>query len=143
LGAHHVVVTEEEGYESRVLEITDGKGVRISFDPIGGPFIEQLASASAAGGIIIEYGVLSGQPAALPVMPLIGKGLVIRGYTVSELIRQPAMFATAKKHICERLADGRFCPKVDRTFSLEQTVEAYRYVASNQQVGRVIVVSTP
>ena len=60
LGAHYVIVTGEEDYESRIREITDAKGVRVTFDPLGGPFLEHLAAASAPGGIIVEYGVLSG-----------------------------------------------------------------------------------
>jgi len=134
LGAQHVIVTDEEDYESRVRDITEGKGVRICFDPIGGPFVEQLAAASAPGGMIVEYGVLSGQPATLPVMPLIGKGLSIRGYTVSEITRDPAIGATAKEFIYNRLADGRFRPKVDKIFPLDRTADAYRYVSSSQQI---------
>ena len=139
LGADHVVVTSEEDYENRINDITGGKGVRVTFDPIGGPFIETLAAAAAPGGIIIEYGVMAGQSAPFPVMPVIGKGLSLRGYTVSEIVRYTETVATAKKYICDRLADGRFVPKVAKTFPLEQTVDAYRYLMSNQQVGRVVV----
>jgi len=39
----------------------------------------------------------------------------------------------------ERLADGRFVPKIAKTFPFEQTVEAYRYLESNQQVGKVVI----
>ena len=139
LGADHVVATEEEDYESRVREITVGEGVRITFDPVGGPFLEQLAAASAPGGIIVEYGRLSGQPAPFPLTPVLGKGLTLRGYTMSEVVRHAPTAAEAKKYICERLADGRFVPKIARTFPLAQTVDAYRYVESNQQVGRVVI----
>jgi NADPH:quinone reductase-like Zn-dependent oxidoreductase len=101
-----VVVTDEEDHESRVRTITESKCVRATFDPIGDAFVEQLAAAAAPGGIIVEYGVLSGQPVLLPVMPLIGKGLSIRGYTMSEVTRHGAIAATAKQYIYNRLADG-------------------------------------
>jgi NADPH:quinone reductase-like Zn-dependent oxidoreductase len=139
LGAHHVIATGEEDYESRIGEITSGKGVRVTFDPLGGPFLEQLAAASAPGGIIIEYGRLSGQPTPFPVMPVIGKGLSLRGYTLSEVVRNPQTAAAAKQYVYDRIADGRFVPKIAKTFPLEQTVDAYRYIESNQQIGRVIV----
>ena len=44
LGAHAVIVSEAEDYASRVHEITGGKGARLTFDPVGGPFIEKLAA---------------------------------------------------------------------------------------------------
>jgi NADPH:quinone reductase-like Zn-dependent oxidoreductase len=139
LGANHVIVTGEEDYESRIREITNGKGVRVTFDPLGGPFLEQLASASAPGGIVIEYGRLSGQPTPFPVIPVIGKGLSLRGYAVSEVLRNPQTAAAAKRYIYDRVADGRFVPKVAKTFPFERTVDAYRYVESNQQMGRVVI----
>jgi NADPH:quinone reductase-like Zn-dependent oxidoreductase len=37
------------------------------------------------------------------------------------------------------LADGRFLPKVAKTFPFAQSVEAYRYLESNQQVGKVVI----
>jgi NADPH:quinone reductase-like Zn-dependent oxidoreductase len=142
-GAHEVIATGEEDYESRIREITDGKGVRITFDPLGGPFLEQLARASAPGGIILEYGVLSGQPTPFPVMPVIGNGLTLRGYTVGEVLGNPQTAAEAKQYVLDRLADGRFVPKIAKTFPLERTVDAYRYIESNQQTGRVVVVIPP
>ncbi|MDE3186786.1 MAG: zinc-dependent alcohol dehydrogenase family protein [Acidobacteriota bacterium] len=139
LGAHHVIVTGEEDYQSRINEITNGKGVQVTFDPLGGPFLEQLAAASAPGGIIIEYGRLSGQPTPFPVVAVLGKGLTLRGYTVSEILRNPQAAAAAKQYIFDRVADGRFVPKVATTFPLERTVDAYKYVESNQQMGRVVI----
>jgi NADPH:quinone reductase-like Zn-dependent oxidoreductase len=132
-------VTGEEDYGSRIRQITNGGGVRVTFDPLGGPFLEQLAAAAAPGGIIIEYGRLSGQPTPFPVIPVIGKGLTIRGYTVSEILRNKEAALVAKQYVYDRVADGRFFPKVAKTFSLEQTVDAYRYVKNSQQTGRVVI----
>lgn len=140
LGADHVIVTAEEDYESRIREITNGSGVRVTFDPIGGPLLEQLAAASAPGGIIVEYGRLSGQPTPFPVVPVIGKGLTLRGYTLREVFDNPQTTAAAKHYVYDRVADGRFIPRIATTFPLEQTVDAYRYLESNQQVGRVVII---
>jgi len=45
----------------------------------------------------------------------------------------------AKKYIYDRLADGRFKPKIAKTFPLAQIVEAYRYLESNSRVGKVVI----
>lgn len=142
LGADYVVLTGEEDYVTRINEITDGKGVRITFDPVGGPFIDQLAQAAAPGGIIIEYGRLSDQVAPFPLNPVIGKGLSLRGYTLGEFARNPEMTETAKKYLLERLADGRFVPKIARIFPLGQIVDAYGYLHTNKQIGRVIITTS-
>lgn len=139
LGADHVIATEEEDYVARVNEITGGKGVRITFDPVAGPFVEKLAEASANGAIIFVYGLLSGQPTPFPLRPAFTKGLTLRGYTLHELRSDPAALAKAKKYVVDRLTDGRFVPKIAKTFPFAQSIQAYQYLESNQQVGKVVI----
>ena len=139
LGAHHVIVTGEEDYVARVQEITGGKGVRLTFDPVAGPFVEKLAGSAARGGIVFIYGGLSMQPTPFPTMAAMSRGLTFRGYTLLEITSNPALAETAKRYVFERLADGRFVPKIARTFPFAQTVEAYKYLESNQQVGKVVI----
>jgi NADPH:quinone reductase-like Zn-dependent oxidoreductase len=139
LGAAHVIATEEEDLVKKVNEITGGNGARIIFDPVAGPGLEKLAEAAAFEGIIFEYGALSMQPTPFPLMSALPKGLSIRGYTLMELRRDPQLLKTAKQYVFERLADGRFQPKIAKTFPLAQSVEAYQYLESNQQVGKVVI----
>jgi NADPH:quinone reductase len=80
-GADHVIVTDEEDLVERGMSLTSGKGFRVVFDPVAGPFLEKLAGVTAAGGIIFEYGALSPDPTIFPLFPALAKGLTIRGYT--------------------------------------------------------------
>lgn len=139
LGADHVVVTEQEDYVARVKEISGGKGARITFDAVAGPFIEKLADAASPGGTIFEYGGLSMQPTPFPLITALSKALMIRGYTLLILHQNPAVLEDAKKYIYDRLKDGRFVPKIARTFPLSQIKDAFEYLESNAQVGKVIV----
>jgi NADPH:quinone reductase-like Zn-dependent oxidoreductase len=139
LGAHHVIVSDEEDYVARVGEISGGQGARITFDPVGGQFIAKLAKASAYGGMVIEYGALSNEPTPFPLVPAMVNALSVRGYVLMEVTRDPVLLASAKKYVFDRLADGRFAPKIARTFAFAQSVEAYQYLESNQQVGKVVI----
>jgi NADPH:quinone reductase-like Zn-dependent oxidoreductase len=67
------------------------------------------------------------------------KGLNIRGYSLMEITRNPEKLPAAKKYVYDRLADGRFHPKVARIFPFAQAVEAYKYLESNAQEGRVVI----
>jgi NADPH:quinone reductase-like Zn-dependent oxidoreductase len=55
------------------------------------------------------------------------------------ILRNPEKLTVAKKYIYDRLADGRFRPKIAQTFRFAQTVEAYKYLESNAQVGKVVI----
>jgi NADPH:quinone reductase-like Zn-dependent oxidoreductase len=139
LGAAHVIATEEEDVVARVNEITGGQGARLIFDPVGGPGFEKLVETAAYHGIVFLYGWLSMQPTPLPLRPALGKGLTIRGYSLIEIRSQPEVLKTAKQYVFDRLADGRFHPKIAKTFPLAQSKEAYEYLESNQQVGKVVI----
>ena len=137
LGADHVIVTDEEDLVARVQSITAGKGARIVFDPVGGDYINTLAQATANGGTIFLYGMLSGKPTPFPLAAF-GRGIGMFGYTFGELRGTPE-WEIMKKYIYDRLADGSFKPKIARIFPFDQTVEAYRYLESNQQIGKVVI----
>ena len=140
-GADHVIVTDEENLPERVMAITDGEGANIGFDPVAGPMLTQLAQATAQGGTIFVYGALSPQPTPYPLMEALGKGLSLQGYTLFEITGDSARMARAKQFVYDGLAAGKLKPIVARTFSLEDIVEAHRFMESNQQIGKIVVLT--
>jgi NADPH:quinone reductase-like Zn-dependent oxidoreductase len=139
LGADHVIATAEEDLVARVQQITDGKGARIIFDPIAGPFVEQLVGAAAYHGVLIEYGSLSLQPTPFPLVVAMQKQLTMRAYTIREINADPDLTRTAREYVFDRVADGRFQIKIAKTFPFADTVKAYQYLESNQQIGKVVI----
>jgi NADPH2:quinone reductase len=137
LGADHVVATEEEDLPARVNEITKGKLARIVFDPVGGDYVDVLAQATAFEGTIFLYGMLSGKPTTYP-MSGVWKGVALSFYLLTQT-KTPERFERMKRYIYDRLADGRFERTVDRVFPFSQVVEAYQYLESNQQVGKIVI----
>jgi len=139
LGADYVIATGEENIVLQMHAITGGKGARVILDPVGGPFLEQLARTAATGATIFEYGVLAMQPTPYPLLDALAKGLIVRGYTLWEITKHPDLLEVAKEYVYDRLADGRFKPKIAKTFPFDRIVDAYRYLESNEQVGKVVV----
>ncbi len=139
LGASHVIATDEEDLVAEVRKITGNKGARVIFDPVGGPAIMKLAAAAAHGGIIFEYGVLSPEPTPFPLFEALGKALTVRGYTLFEITADTAKLEQAKKFVTDGLAAGALKPVISKTFTLDQIVEAHRYLESNQQIGKIVV----
>ncbi|HEX3680964.1 MAG TPA: zinc-dependent alcohol dehydrogenase family protein [Bryobacteraceae bacterium] len=139
LGANHVIVSEEEDIESRVEQITGVKGVRIILDPVAGPLLQTLANVAAPGGIIIEYGALSEHPTPFPLMPVLSKCLTVRGYWMAETMADPARRKKAQNYVFDRVSDGTFHPRIAKIFPFAQIVEAYKYLESSSQIGKIIV----
>jgi len=138
-GAKHVIATEESDLVAEVMKITHGKGARIVFDPVGGPYVDTLAQATAMDGTLFIYGGLSGQPTMHPHWPAAFKNLSIRGWVASTIWNNPERFARAKELVFRGLAEEHLKPVIAKTFRLDQIVEAHRYLESNQQMGKIVV----
>jgi NADPH:quinone reductase-like Zn-dependent oxidoreductase len=138
-GADHVIVTDKTDMGEQAQALTDHRGVEIIFDPVAGPFLETLARAAAPGAMIFEYGALSTAPTPFPLFDAIGKGLTIRGYTLFEIVNHPERLARGKQFIYDGLESGALKPIIARTFSLDEIVEAHRFMESNRQMGKIVV----
>ncbi|BCX68797.1 zinc-dependent alcohol dehydrogenase family protein [Pseudomonas izuensis] len=138
-GAAHVIVSDEEDMVERVMALTDGKGARVVFDPVGGPSFEPLTQSMAKGGILLEYGALSPEPTPFPLFTVLGKCLTLKGYLYAEIVSDPATLSRAKAFILDGLASGALSPIIARTFTLDEIQEAHRFIEANQQVGKVVV----
>src|ERR1700757_1126134 len=138
-GAHHVIATEEEDLVTRVMEITNGLGARVVFDPVGGPAVEPLTQSMSRGGILLEYGALSSEPTPFPLFTALGKSLTLKGYLYREIVNDDAALDRAKSFITKGLASGQLKPLIARVFRLDQIQEATRFLESNAQVGKIVV----
>jgi len=141
-GADYVIVANEEDLPTRVIEITSGHGADLIFDPIAGLFVEKLAAAAAPSATIFIYGFLSMDitTTPFPLIPALSKGLKLQGYTVFELTQNPEKRERGIHYVYNGLKSGILKPAIDtHIFSLDNIVEAHRYIESNQQNGKIIV----
>ncbi|MCW2383130.1 MULTISPECIES: zinc-dependent alcohol dehydrogenase family protein [unclassified Sphingobium] len=138
-GAAHVIATGETDLVEAVMQITDGKGARLVFDPVQGPYVQTLTSAMAERGILFIYGGLSEQPTPYPHWNMAFKGLSMRGWVASEIWNHPERYKRAQEHILLGLKLGKLKPVIARTFPFSEIVEANRYLESNQQIGKIVV----
>ena len=139
LGAAAVIVTEEEDLVAEVRRLTDNRGARIVFDPVAGPYVENLASVTAPGGIIFLYGILSLKATPFPLFKALANALTLRGYTLFEITLDDDRLARGVHFVLQGLAHGMLQPIIARTFAFDDIVDAHRYMESNEQIGKIVV----
>ncbi len=139
-GAKYVIATSEENLKERILEITNGKGARVAFDPVGGASAAAIIEALAFEGLFYQYGALSPDPIQVPVMDLLGKHLTLRGYELFEITQDDAKLARAKTFISNGLASGALKPVIAKEFRFSQVQEAHRFMEKGTQVGKIVLI---
>lgn len=138
-GAAHVVATQEQDVAAVIHDLTKGAGAKLAFDPVGGPGVEPLCNALQQGGILVLYGLLSRDPAPLPIMPVLAKQLTVRGYVLFEFTTTAERLAPARDFVAAKLAAGELTPVIDKVFPFEQIADAHRYLQENGQIGKIVV----
>jgi NADPH:quinone reductase-like Zn-dependent oxidoreductase len=138
-GAAHVIATSEEDLVARVACITDGKGARMAFDPVGGSEVGNILRSLSFLGVFFQYGALETTDISVPVMELLGKDLTIRGYQLFEVTQDEERLNKAKAFVTDGLEKGDLRPIVGKVFKFDEIVEAHRYMESNSQVGKIVV----
>ena len=138
-GAVHVIATQEQDLISEVMALTDGKGARMAFDPVGGPDAGKILQTLSMQGIFFQYGALDTRDSPVPVMDILSKHLTLRGYELFEITGDLDKLEQAKNFINQGLANGELRPIINRTFAFEEMAGAHSYMESNTQVGKIVV----
>jgi NADPH:quinone reductase-like Zn-dependent oxidoreductase len=139
-GAAHVIATDEQDIVAEVQHITDGKGVTLIFDPVGGPYAEKLAECLTDEGVLIIYGGLANAPMTFPRHVAIRRNLTIRGYSIFALVGDKKRLAAAQDYLTPRLRDGRFTMPIATRIPLADAAEAHRVLEANQHIGKIVMV---
>ncbi|WP_176046200.1 zinc-dependent alcohol dehydrogenase family protein [Burkholderia sp. BCC1644] len=138
-GAKHVIAGSPADLPQQVAEITGGVGVRLVFDPVGGPDAANLLRALATNGTFFQYGALDTRDIPVPVMDLLARHLTLRGYELFEITGDAQRLERAKRFIVDGLAAGALKPLIDRTFAFDDIADAHRYMEAGAQVGKIVV----
>ena len=138
-GAKHVIATEESDLVAEVMRVTDGKGARVAFDPVGGPSFTKLLSVLSFQGVAYLYGALSSESTTLPVLEMIAKMPTIKGHNIWVTSGDESRRKAAVDYVRRGLKSGVLKPVVDRVFSFDQMVEVHRYLETNGQFGKIVV----
>ncbi len=138
-GAAHVIATQEQDMVAEVMRITSGHGARVAFDAVGGPDFPGLISALANRGIVYIYGALSERDTPIPVLEMIAKMPVIKGYSLWLITGDEARRKVAVEYVTRGLANGALKPVIDRTFKFDEMAEVHRYLEASGQFGKIVV----
>jgi NADPH2:quinone reductase len=141
LGMDHGINYREENFADAVLKLTDGKGVNIIIDHVGASQLRDNLRCLALCGRLVSVGRLGGNNSeinldflALRRLQLIG--VTFRTRTMEERAEIVRRFAA---DVLPALADGRLKPVIDKVFPLKDALAAQEYLASNAQLGKIVL----
>jgi putative PIG3 family NAD(P)H quinone oxidoreductase len=121
---------------------TDGKGINVLLDLVGGPYVKASQKTMAQQGRMVLVGTVAGGSYELDAKYVMSKrlqirGTVLRARTMEEKIAATRLFAA---EVVPLLARGVLKPNVDSVFSISKIGKAHARLESNETFGKVVVV---
>jgi NADPH2:quinone reductase len=139
-GAELTLNYAKEDLKEGLRRLTDGKGVDVIFDPVGGTFAEASLRSIAWQGRFLVIGFAAGDIPKMPLNLALLKGCDIRGVFWGQWARlNPAKNHANLEKLVKWTAEGRLSSHVDRTFPLAQTADALKVLAGRKAMGKVIL----
>jgi len=141
LGADVAVNYNEGDFVEACKQATDGQGVDVVLDSIGGPYLAQNLTALATGGRLVVIGLMGGAKAEINLGLLLARRLQVIGSTLRArpLAQKAAIVAGFLERFGVGLAAGEIAPVVDRVLPLAAAGEAHRVVQASEHFGKVVL----
>ncbi len=138
---HGISTADDIAFAEQIGEITGGKGVDVILDLVGGAYFPQNLKSLAVKGRLILVGLTAGRTAEFDMGMALQKrltitGTVLRGRSTNEKAEATKAFAD---EVVPLLASGKIRPNLDRIFTAEDVISAYKYLGSNESFGKVVL----
>lgn len=139
-GADELIDYVRDDLRMRLKEITDGQGVDVVYDPVGGNFSEAALRSTAWKGRFLVVGFAAGPIPSIPLnLPLL-KGCAIVGVFWGTFARkEPDRNAINMQELFGWFQQGKVRPHISACYPLERTADALNAVASRSAKGKVVV----
>ena len=139
-GAEAVVAYGDEDLRARLLALTDGRGVDVFFDNVGGDVFATTSRLMAWDGRILPIGFASGTiPSLAANLPLLKNYALVGAFWGAWAMRHPEASARADAMLMQLVADARLRPLVAAALPLEQFDEALLRLRERSVQGRLVL----
>ena len=132
---------QRENFRDRVMSLTDGKGVDVILDIIGGPYLTRHLEILAPEGRLVIIAVQGGPKAEIYLLPIMLKRLTVTGSTLRprSLAEKAHLASTIRERIWPWVNSGKLRPVIDSIFGLEDAAKAHQRMESSQHIGKILL----
>ena len=138
-GADETINYATENLKERAKELTNGQGVDVVYDAVGGDKAEQALRAIGWEGRFLVIGFTGGIPSIPLNLTLLKSCQIVGVFYGAMTARQPELNAEISDELIQLVASGELRPHVSKRYPLEQAGEALRSLMDRTAVGKVVI----
>lgn len=155
MGVGHCIDYNTQDFEPEVMRLTQGRGVRVAMDPVGGRHFEKSYRCLRRGGVLLMYGLSaasSGESRNLlkiaweylssprfAAMRLMNDNKGVFGYHIGRMIPERELLRREAREVGELWHAGKITPVVGKVFPYTQAADAHRYMQERKNIGKIVL----
>jgi len=141
LGADHAVNYKTGDFVQEVKKLTNGQGVNVILDMVGGSYVAREVECLAEDGRLVIIAVQGGVKAEFNAGMVLRKRLTITGSTLRprSLEFKTAIASALKEKVWPLIASGAIKPVIHSTFSAAEASKAHMLMESNRHIGKIVL----
>ena len=143
-GADELINYTSENLRDRLNQLTDGSGVDVVYDPVGGDLFDQAVRRIAWEGRYLVVGFASGRIPSLPAnIALLKNASVVGTFWGAYMQNDPGLIRESFRQLCEWHAAGILKPHIHQVFPLDEAASALRQLMERRAMGKVLLKPQP
>lgn len=141
LGADILIDYRTEDFEERVIESTEGRGVDVILDSIGGGYLERNLRCLAPHGRLANIANLSGLPGKLDFGLMMRNWISIHGSTLRarSVTEKNEVIASVRENVWPLVTSGQVVPVIDNRYPLADAGRAHERMESSEHIGKLLL----
>ncbi len=141
LGASRCINYREQDFLVELQAATDGRGVDVILDMVGGDYVDRNIQLAAVNGRIVNIAYLQGSQISANLMPVMLKRLTLTGSTLRarESEFKAALVAEVREQAWPWLDDGRLQAVIHQVFSFAEASDAHRVMEASTHIGKLVL----
>ncbi|HBY9239284.1 TPA: NAD(P)H-quinone oxidoreductase [Klebsiella pneumoniae] len=145
LGVGRAIDRHSEDFVAVILEETQGRGVDIVLDNVGGDYVASNLSILAPGGRHVSLSFMQGAKIELDLQLVMRKGLSLTSSTLrpKSPVEKMRLAQRISRHLLPLIAAGKITPILHQTLPLAQAADAHRILEANTNIGKVLLQVAP
>ena len=137
-----VVLVDGPDLHKRVKAATDGAAIKLGIDAVAGTGTEHLANCLSEGGVLVNYGRMSGEPCQITPSAFVFRDITLRGFWLAKWFQKatPAQQMAVFGELIQLIASGQLHTKVAATYDVSQIKQAVAAAAGGERGGKILIV---
>ncbi|POP46662.1 NAD(P)H-quinone oxidoreductase [Superficieibacter electus] len=141
LGVWRAINRHSEDFVAVIADETQGRGVDVVLDNVGGDYVARNLSVLAPGGRHVSLSFMQGAKIELDLQLVMRKGLSLTSSTLrpKSASEKTRLAQCINKHLLPLIAAGKIAPILYQTLPLAQAADAHRLLEANANIGKVLL----